>query len=498
MPRRSARVLVTRYSSAGPERPDSVARESTAAPTDWTGTQALDDGGGEPAPGGRGSRREEEEAPAHPAQVAAARPRRQLLEDSQGAVPRADASQQARELVARLEGVGLDLARVLEQGERVAPAAARAKPARSVDQRIHGVDGPPALHLEVGEREPEAMLLGEVHAGLAVDPDRLLDEALLGELPRDAAVALPGVRGAAGCGPAAARSCDAPADRSGRPRGSRGRGRWHACVGGGGPPSSPGRADGFDRRSACGAAIPWPGLSAGRGPTQDPGRLVSGGSGGWRWGRDSISRSRRLLSGHGRPEILAGEERPCGAGRDPRAAREREALSPAEQVAPTAAIRRGKRRDPPQAHLIPAPEPPDRMIGGDAPPGRDAFLGHHVSKQQVGLFSGVAPRRNDRARRRIASVAIEEVVDQRRGDRELEGRDQPPERARHGGEVEGELARHRDLVGIVEVAVVRLEPPAPGGYVVADDRSGKRGAGRSRPWRATADGRRPSSRAPHR
>ena len=123
---------------------------------------------------------------------------RQLLEDPQGAVPRADASQQAGELVARLEGVRLDLARVLEQGERVAPRAAGAKPARSVEQRVHGVDGPPALHLEVGEREPEAMLPGEVHAGLAVDPDRLLDEALLVELPRGAAVALPGVRGLPG------------------------------------------------------------------------------------------------------------------------------------------------------------------------------------------------------------------------------------------------------------------------------------------------------------
>ena len=49
-----------------------------------------------------------------------------------------------------------------------------------VDQRIHGVDRSPALHLQLGQLEPQAVLPGEEPAGFAVDPDGLLDEALLG------------------------------------------------------------------------------------------------------------------------------------------------------------------------------------------------------------------------------------------------------------------------------------------------------------------------------
>jgi hypothetical protein len=56
-------------------------------------------------------------------------------------------------------------------------------------------------------------------------------------------------------------------------------------------------------------------------------------------------------------------------------------------------------------------------------------------------------------------VQVEKVVQERRGDRELEGRDEPPQRARNRRQVEAESRRDGDDRVAVGVRVLRLQPP---------------------------------------
>src|SRR5829696_3418384 len=92
-------------------------------------------------------------------------------------------------------------------------------------------------------------------------------------------------------------------------------------------------------------------------------------------------------------------------------------------------------------------------VGEYAPPSGDVLSRHDLAEHPIDFGARVRARRVDRAGGWLAAVAVEKVVQERRDDRELERRDEPPEHTRHGGEVELEPGWDRDRRCAVVVGV---------------------------------------------
>ena len=101
------------------------------------------------------------------------------------------------------------------------------------------------------------------------------------------------------------------------------------------------------------------------------------------------------------------------------------------------------------------------------------LLGHHLPEEEISLASGKGSWRSDRTLGRPSLIPVEEIVDKRCCDGELERCDQPPEHARNRRQIKLELIRNRDPAAVGAVQVGLLQAPFPARDNVGDYRRRK-------------------------